>query len=108
MEIGIIFDWVLGIFLAGSGLAKVLGMEKAGAEKMGVHYNWIIVIGVTQLFAIYFIYAKLFLVVLVVVGGPYMYFGVRSIFRKEPMIVAILFAITAMIAARWLFYTGMI
>jgi hypothetical protein len=102
MIIGTIFDWVLMVFLAGSGLAKVSGMERKASAGLGVDYGWIILVGLLQLAAIYFVYVGQFVPVLVLVVIPYLFFVVRCVFRKEYFFTAVLLGISALIAVRWL------
>ncbi|MEX0299311.1 MAG: hypothetical protein AB3N28_09595 [Kordiimonas sp.] len=102
MDLGLIFDWVLIAFLAGSGIYKVLGKEKVPAAKLDIAYHWIFIVGTLQLVAIYFVYMKVYLPVLVLVGTPYVFVAFKTAARKDHTATIALVVMTAIIAARWL------
>ena len=56
MDIGLIFDWILMLFLFGSTVHKLLGKERKAVEALGLHHSIGYVIGALQFVAIYFVF----------------------------------------------------
>lgn len=99
-----IVDWVLIIFAFGSGASKVIGIkvEKEGAEKFGIKYEFILFMGLLQLVSAALIFFKFYLLALVLFGLPYLYFVYIGAKFKEKALALFSFLAFAIIAFRWL------
>ena len=108
MGLWLIFDWVLMAFLAGSGIHKLLGKEKEAVKKLGFDYKWVYLIGSLQLISLYFVYMKIFLPVVVMVGAPLLLVAVRTTQKEDYAATTALVVIASMVMARWLIFTDII
>ena len=99
-----IVDWVLIIFAVGSGVSKVIGIkvEKEGAQKFGIQYECVIVMGLLQLFSAVLIFFKLYLFVLFLFGVPYLYFVYVGAKFKDKVLAIFSFLAFSVVAFRWL------
>ncbi len=108
MDIGLIFDWILMLFLFGSAVHKLLGKERKAVEALGVHHSIGYLIGALQLIAIYFIYIGQYLPVFALVCLPYLIVAGLSLRIKEYTHVVALLIISAIIFLRGMYLDGMI
>lgn len=99
-----ILDGLMILFALGSGVSKVIGIqiERQGAEQLGVHYNYLIIMGVLQLLSIPMIYFKQYVAVVVLLGLPYLLFVYVCAAHKQYGFAALCFMVFSVTVIRCL------
>ena len=99
-----IVDWIIILFSFGSGISKIIGIkiERQGADKLGINYKFIKVMGALQLLSIPFVYLNYYMGGVVLLGLPYACIALISFKHKDHVLSIFSFIIFGITVLRWL------